>query len=157
MKISLIFIAALLIHGCTPQREPITKANNFDIILTSSDQGDRIFLRKGLIEYHNRHDVGDVPFLLDSVESDRIFDSVPWNLLQELPAYYEPSGKQRIGDNVYEIQFINGSIRKTIKLSNYADFGDQAHTTQAIKDCIDIVYKIVRPKSDVKPLRMLEM
>ncbi|WP_254412677.1 hypothetical protein [Dyadobacter diqingensis] len=157
MKISLLIITVLLIRGCTPEQEPITRANNFDIVLTSSDQGDRISLRRGLIEYHNRHDVGDVPFMLDSVESDIIFKSVPWNLLQELPTYYEPSGKQRLGDNFYEIQFINGSIRKTIKLSNYADFGDQAHTTQAIKDCIGIVHKIVRPKSDVKPLLMLEI
>lgn len=114
MKISLLFIAVLLIPGCTPEQKPITRANNFDIVLTSSDQGDRISLRRGLIEYHNRHDVGDVPFMLDSVESDIIFKSVPWNLLQKLPTYYEPSGKQRLGDSVYEIQFINGSIRKTI-------------------------------------------
>lgn len=157
MKAAEIFITILLMLGCKPERESTMRAHNFDVILTCSDQGDRIYLRKGLIEYYNRKDVGDVLFELDSMESDRIFQSVPWDLLRELPDHYEPLGNQLIGNDFCEIQFTNGSLRKTIKLSNYDDFGDQSHTAQRIRECIGITHKIVRRKSDVKPLIMIEM
>jgi hypothetical protein len=139
--------------------ENTLQMENFNITLMSTSVGDRINLRKGKIEYYQRMDVEDPDFLLDSMEMNSIFTSVPWELLAGLPNYYNPLDQCKDGlDNqeILELVIINGPMHKTIRLKDCDDFSKESIERGQILQCIKTVHEIVRPKSTIKPLIKIE-
>jgi hypothetical protein len=155
MKILALFtILSAMCFACSTHQNVI-QMENFNIVLMSTKVGDRINLKQGSIEYYKRLDVADVNFTLDSVEMNRIFTSVPWHVLADLPNYYNPiyKCKDSLDDqNVFELVIMNGHINKTIRLNDCDDFESRSIQTDQILECIKTTHNIVREKSLVKPL-----
>lgn len=159
MKILALTILITMCFSCSKHRN-FVQMENFNITVMSTEAGTKIDLKKGRIEYYQRMDVAEEDFLLDSIERDSIFSSVPWQALEDIPNYYNPTIKCDGGsDNQYffELVILNDQMHKTIRLRDCNDFSNDVTETHQILQCIKIINGIVLPKSSVKPLIKIDV
>ncbi|WP_342089379.1 hypothetical protein [Dyadobacter sp. OTU695] len=158
MKYSTFLLFAFLINACWHEQLPTQREPNFNIILSSTDDyGDSVNLIEGSVGYPRRMDVGFVAISLTEAEWQEVFQSVPWNSLNDIPNYYEPHGQHLFApDNYDEITFINGKLRKTVMLKSWDKFADNPELVEQLRDCVDLVHQTVRRKADIQPLKRFE-
>lgn len=153
MKVFAVLVSLFLVIACRSEQKPVSMEANFNIVVYDPGYGDVIDLKKGLIEYPDRFDVGSVPFGLNTSEVKQIFSTVPWDVLSEMSNYDVSIGKRAIDnpDDRYVLVFTNGKFHKSVVI-RYAMGSDDEKAVKQILGCIDVVHKVVRPKSNVRPL-----
>jgi hypothetical protein len=150
---------SLLFQGCA-EKGPLKREANFDVIISLSDGSKRIKIKDKQFSDGIGSDVRDAIFTLNSIEIEKIFNSVPWEEVSKLPDYYNPKcSESPIPSSTDEITIVNGSLEKKIIIQQCIDYQkhEDAERIKGLDVTLSTITNIVFEKKDVKKVYRLQM
>ena len=139
----------VLFCGCT-KKETTRLENDFNINLKLDNSYHIIDLKSGRFTTGISHADEDIVFVLDSIELLSIFNCVPWDVIAELPAYYNPVSDGKFVNARYnELVITNGKLTKQIRLEKDAVYPDSLVTNKLFHS-IEKMTEIMENKLKVK-------
>ena len=145
----LIFLFFVLLYGCK-EKETVRLEDNFNVNLKLDNSYHTIDLKSGRLTTGFGHSADDVVFVLDSVELLSIFNCFPWDIIADLPAFYNPPSDGKFLNPRYnELLITNGNLRKHVRLEKDKIYSDSLVTNKLFQS-IEKITEIMEKKLQVK-------